>query len=66
MKLPAQAAKRTRSANLLGDGHSPTGGKRAYTEEEARLVLHHSPTTSVEQRSVDRPCMDSGFVWHAP
>lgn len=48
-----RVGKQTRSANLLGDGPSPTGGKRAYTEEEARLVLHHSPTTSVEQRSVD-------------
>lgn len=48
-----RVGKQTRSANLLGDGPSPTGGKRAYTEEEARLVLNHSPTTSVEQRSVD-------------
>lgn len=48
-----RVGKQTRSANLLGDGPSPTSGKRAYTEEEARLVLSYSPTTSVEQRSVD-------------
>lgn len=49
----SRMGKQTRSANLLGDGPSPTGGKRAYTEEEAELVLHHSPTSTVEQRSVD-------------
>lgn len=48
-----RVGKQTRSANLLGDGPSPTGGKRAYTEEEAKLVLHYSPTTLVEERSVD-------------
>lgn len=47
-----RVGKQRRSANLLGDP-SPTGGKRAYTEEEARLVLSYSPTSSVEQRSVD-------------
>lgn len=48
-----RVGKQRRSANLLGDGPSPTGGKRAYTEEEAKLVLNYSPTTSVEQRSID-------------
>ena len=48
-----RVGKQRRSANLLGDGPSPTGGKRAYSEEETRLVLNYAPTTSVEQRSVD-------------
>ena len=48
-----RVGKKNRNGGLLSDNPTATGGKRAYTEEEARLVLHYSPTTSIEQRSVD-------------